>query len=878
MSTVHKRVSILTALIFGFVGLGLTPALALDERVIDIVSVTWSGSSALAVPVDKIATAVDTDVSARWKSYTTLVGAPTDRTISFKSGQVLTSPITLQKAMPCTGSAASEFINSIRVEAYKRLAIANYTKRYLIIAAPKAGCVWSGRAPLGDPTSLNGVLVLHDSGSAFVIAHELGHTFGLGHTNFLRCDSGKFDGPWSEDCKAVEYGGVIDVMGNVDTNSTFNTYHQWRMGYLDNSQVKQVWQSETLTLSPSDFATGLKAIYLRDGNAAYWIEYRRANPKLLYKAGLVVFRLDPPPISSVVSPNPEDVQASEFSDELGTDVWMLNMDNYKYVLSRGSGSMTTTNASLFSGNFVISATTSDTGAVVTVARKADVTPPPVPVLLDVSEWHFPSIEITKPGYGDADTAIASYQVSVDGVIKDIPVTDVDNWVPTILNPFSPPKTVHVRDLPEGVYNFSMRAIDMAGNKSEWTKPVKVTIDRARPVITNDFSVSAVGAEQVTTAWSGAKDTGSGLCQSNLVDPEGLVIQSSSAKTPTFTFAHGESVTAKAQIFDCIGNGVTGDITITNTVIKADKSSRTGKWSAASASYGAGALKCSGKCTASFSTKGSFDVLVGTGSATVSVGTKNLATISDSKTAKLRVGARVDVGATKKVLRITGTNLVLIALTSVSASFTNQQDLDRLPAVTDTSLTDEKQIALSKFGFNAADFSQEWSVLPMERGTTTDDPTLDLCNAKYPSDADRIERRQVIATKASSKFSFLSTEVVRYSSVAAAQSAHKELVTALAQCRIDKGYKDSTGALVPYAFSEIKNIPTGVVAEGSRVFVRATIDSGVNTRQLLGFYQFNGAILTGLYVMTNSETLFTDADVDTWLKVAATMASRLNGKN
>ena len=238
-----------------------------------------------------------------------------------------------------------------------------------------------------------------------------------------------------------------------------------------------------------------------------------------------------------------------------------------------------------------------------------------------------------------------------------------------------------------------------------------------------------------------------MCQSNLVDPEGLVIQSSSAKTPTFTFAHGESVTAKAQIFDCIGNGVTGDITITNTVIKADKSSRTGKWSAASASYGAGALKCSGKCTASFSTKGSFDVVVGTGSATVSVGTKNLATISDSKTAKLRVGARVDVGPTKKVLRITGSNLVLIALTSVSASFTNQQDLDRLPAVTDTSLTDEKQIALSKFGFNAADFSQEWSVLPMERGTTTDDPTLDLCNAKYPSDADRIERRQVIATKA-----------------------------------------------------------------------------------------------------------------------------------
>ena len=89
-------------------------------------------------------------------------------------------------------------------------------------------------------------------------------------------------------------------------------------------------------------------------------------------------------------------------------------------------------------------------------------------------------------------------------------------------------------------------------------------------------------------------------------------------------------------------------------------------------------------------------------------------------------------------------------------------------------------------------------------------------------------------------------------------------------------KDATGALMPYTFAEIKNIPAGVVGEGSRVFVRATIDSGANARQLLGFYQFNGAIFTGLYVMTASETVYTDAQVATWLQVAATMASRLKG--
>ena len=83
-------------------------------------------------------------------------------------------------------------------------------------------------------------------------------------------------------------------------------------------------------------------------------------------------------------------------------------------------------------------------------------------------------------------------------------------------------------------------------------------------------------------------------------------------------------------------------------------------------------------------------------------------------------------------------------------------------------------------------------------------------------------------------------------------------------------------MVPYSFAEIKNIPAGLMPDSSRVLVRATIDSGENTRQLLGFYQFNGAIFTGLYVMTVSQSPYTDEQVSTWLQVAATMASRLKG--
>ena len=99
---------------------------------------------------------------------------------------------------------------------------------------------------------------------------------------------------------------------------------------------------------------------------------------------------------------------------------------------------------------------------------------------------------------------------------------------------------------------------------------------------------------------------------------------------------------------------------------------------------------------------------------------------------------------------------------------------------------------------------------------------------------------------------------------------------MAQCQADKGYKDSTGTLVPYEFKTLKNIPAGVVSEGNRLFVHAVIDTGVRARTLLGFYQFNGDTFTGLYVM-NAEG-FSDAQVAKWLKVAVTMANRLQAKS
>ena len=876
MRSVKKRTAIFTTILVGFVGLGLSPALAVDERVIDVVAVTWAGAGAPAGDANAVAKVIDSEVNADWKKFTSLYGDTKDRAISFTAGKILPEPISLVSKMACSGFAASEFISSIRPEAYKRLGISDYSKRYLVVVAPFAGCVWSGRAPLGGPKSVSGVLILHDSASSYVISHELGHTFGLGHSNFLRCDNAANDGAWSDTCKGVEYGGTIDVMGNIDVSTPLSTFHQWRMGYLDDSQIKQVWQSEVVNLAPSDFANGIRAIYIRDGKAAYWIEYRRKLDGAGYKPGLAIYRLDPPPITSIVSPNPEDAAAAEFSAVLGTDVWMLNLDTYQYRDSRSvGGSMTALTATTYSGNVSFSAVASETGAVVTIKKKADNVAPPVPPVVPVDQWKSPNMMIIKAGYEDADTAIIGFEAQIDGAVQSVKASDIDGWLPTYLSPFIAPKTLYLRDLPEGSYNFALRAIDILGNKSDWSPAVKVFIDRGRPVVTNDFVLNAVSNSELSLQWKGATDAGSGICQVNVVDDDGLIIQSSSVKNaPVFKVSAGTSLTGTAQVFDCIGNGMRGDVSISGTVVSADKSSKTGKWSAAGAAYGTGAIKCIGKCTASLSVAGKNHVLVGTGAATVAIGNKTYATIADSKVAKLRVGASIDAGASKKVVRISGSNFVLIGLSSFTSTIGTYKEFDRSPEISDPSLSESKQTVMAKYGFRASDFSQEWTVLPMGKGTTLDDPSLDLCNGVFLSEKERVERRQVAATKAGSTFAFLSSEVVRYSSAAAAAAAQKELVKVLNDCKTNKGYTDATGALVPYDFKTLSNIPAGVVSESNRVFVFANIDSGERARTLLGFYQFTGDMFTGLYVM-NTEG-FSDAQVAKWLKVAATMASRLKG--
>ena len=866
-------------LFLSFSLIGLPAASALDERIIDVVSVNWSGSQQASVSPSDIASSISTKVAPQWKALTTFKGDSRDRSVKFISGEVLTSPITLTSAMRCEGTGYSSFSNSIRAEAYKRLAITQSRDRYLIILAPFAGCVWEGRSSIGEFSSGGVTITMQNSASAFVIAHELGHALGLGHSNYMICNSGASDGPWGRDCSAVEYGGTMDLMGNVETYAPLSTYHQWRMGFIDNEQIKQSWLNESIELSAADVASGTRAIFIRDGNSTYWIEYRRARPESSYKAGLVIYRTDPPPISAIISPNPEDSLQQEFGQGVGSDIWMLNFDDYTYVRSKASGSMTLPQgktAQLFSGeiSIVAAASSSEDSVKVSITRRADTKAPGAPTLTNPSSWRFPDLEIIKAPYEDGQSGIAKFEAKIDEKIVELSSAATENFSPTYLNPFTAPKTLRVKDLPEGDYNLAIRAVDLWGNISPWSQEVKVSIDRGNPVLTPAIKVASLTSESTTISLSGARDDGSGLCLSQLVNEDGWVIAKSAAKSsPSFTLKNDEGINARAQIFDCLGNGVSSSFSAKSSVIPVSKSRRTGKWASAATVQGFPTLKCSGKCSASFTTKDSISVLLAEGAADIYLASKINSKISNSSQPGLRISNTIEIGAKNKVLRVQGSNFTLVGLAKVELSLSDIKASPRFPIPTDPTITEPGQSALAKMGFNQEDFTSDWSVLPMFRGTTLLDPTLDLCAATYKSESERSARRQIAVTKKDSPYGFLSTEVVKYKSRAGASAALSELKTNFDNCVKNKGGTESSGTFVDYTFYPISG-SSGLVSEANRVLVNATIGKDIYARQLLAFYQFNGDVFSGLYLVKDGANAFTKEEIARWSSVAQVMADRL----
>lgn len=188
--------------------------------------------------------------------------------------------------------------------------VAGPGKHLLLYIPPAApGCAYA-LAEVGSSLTSGGRLYVRDAIPS-VVAHEIGHNFGLAHSSGTQCDGT----PDAGHCRTVGYRDYYDVMGaSWDRIGSLNVVQAAYLGVLPATQVQHVparGSAMTVTLTPVSGRTGVRALLLTDAAGGnYWLEYRpaagrdawlgTAADRFALDAGVLLRRTDRFPDTSIL--------------------------------------------------------------------------------------------------------------------------------------------------------------------------------------------------------------------------------------------------------------------------------------------------------------------------------------------------------------------------------------------------------------------------------------------------------------------------------------------------------------------------------------------------------------------------------------------------